>query len=348
MKKPLVTFFTFTALLAVAGHAQTEETPSPNGRARSAPTLTIYLENDFFGGQDRHYTNGAKISWMSRDLESWGQDGWRKKLVEALPFVNRPEGQKNFGLALGQNMYTPQDTDLTVPDPNDRPYAGWSYLEFSFISKTESVMDTIAVQAGMVGRHSYAQDTQRIIHEWINDGRPNGWEYQLKDEVGVNIVYERKWRLYGRALSRLIGVDFVPHAGASLGNVQTYANAGGTARLGFNLPSDFGVNLIGPASASYSPVDDDDPRVSPDRSWSFFIFGGGDGRAVARDIFLDGNTFRDSPSVDKENFVVDGYYGAGVIIGQWQLTYTEAIRTREFKGQKDKNYFGSVTLSRTF
>ena len=78
--------------------------------------VTFYLENDYFGGTDQHYTNGAKISWLSSDLTNWGQEGWRKTFVEALPFVNRTGAQKNFGLALGQNMYTPENDQLHVPD----------------------------------------------------------------------------------------------------------------------------------------------------------------------------------------------------------------------------------------
>ncbi len=320
----------------------------PVERARNAPVFTLYFENDYFGGTDEHYTNGVKLSWISADLTDWGQAGWRKTFVGALPFVNEPDRQKNIGVALGQNMYTPADTNLTVPDPKDRPYAGWTYLEFSFISKTDHVMDTVAIQLGIVGPHSYAEDMQKTVHRWINDDEPQGWDSQLKDEPGINLIYERKWRLYGRTLGDTLGIDFIPHAGASLGNVQTYANVGGVARLGFNLPSDFGVDLIRGGGAVSAPIDDNDPRVSPRKRWSFFLFGGVDGRAVARDIFLDGNTFRDSPSVDKKPFVGDAYYGVGVIFGTWQFTYTQAVRTEEFDGQDGKSYFGSVTLSKTF
>lgn len=335
------------ALVPLAGRA--DDDAIPNGTARDAGTFTFYFENDFFGGTDRHYTNGLKFSWLSSDLENWGQHGWRKAFVEALPFVNRPGAQKNLGFAFGQNIYTPQDQDAVVPNPNDRPYAGWSYLEFTFLSKTGRIADLVAIQAGMVGRHSYAQDAQRVMHEWINDSRPNGWEYQLHDEVGVNLIFERKWRLYGRALSGTLGIDFVPHAGFSLGNVQTHASAGGTLRLGLNLPSDFGVQLIHGAGGVNSPIDDRDPRVAPDRSWSLFVFGGVDGRAVARDIFLDGNTFRDSRRVTRERFVADLSYGVGFIAGRWQLTFTQVVRTREFESQPfDHNDFGSVALSRTF
>lgn len=330
-------------------HAQSERgSEIPVERARNAPVFTLYFENDYFGGKDQHYTNGMKLSWVTGDLTEWGQEGRRRTVVESLPFVNQPERQKNFGIAFGQNIYTPQDTDLAIPDPNDRPYAGWSYLEFSFISKTQRVMDTVSVQLGVVGPSSYAEDVQRAVHKWLNDEVPRGWDSQLKDEPAINVSYERKWRYFARTRGDVFGVDVVPHMGATLGNVQTYANAGGMVRLGFNLPSDFGTDLIRNGGAVSTPVNDRDPRVAPDRRGSFFIFGGVDGRAVARDIFLDGNTFRDSPSVDKKNFVADAYYGIGVILGTWQLTYTEAMRTREFRGQEDKSYFGSVTLSKAF
>lgn len=321
----------------------------PNDTARLAGTVTLYFENDWFGGTDRHYTNGFKFSWLSSDLATWGDQGWRQTFVKMLPYMNRPESQKNLGLGLGQNMYTPRDQDLFVPDPTDRPYAGWSYLEFTFLSKTEAIADTVVIQLGMVGRHSYAQDIQREAHKQTGDSRPNGWEYQLHDEVGLNVILERKWRIYGRTIGETFGVDLVPHAGLSLGNVLTHANVGGTVRFGINLPSDFGVELIRGGGSASSPLDDRDPRVAPDRSWSLFIFGGADGRAVARDIFLDGNTFRDSRSVDKRSFVADLSYGVGIIAGRWQFTFTQVSRTREFETQVQKyNEFGSVTFSRAF
>jgi hypothetical protein len=60
------------------------------------------------------------------------------------------------------------------------------------------------------------------------------------------------------------------------------------------------------------------------RLLSGFIFGAVDGRAVARDIFLDGSTFRDSRSVNKEPFVADISAGVGLIAGRWQANYTGA------------------------
>jgi hypothetical protein len=330
--------------------AQTTETapePVPVERARQTGVFTIYFENDYFGGTDQNYTNGTKLSWQSADLSDWGQTGWRRGFLEALPFVNHPGTQKNLGFSLGQNIYTPTDTAAPVPDPEDRPYAGWSYVELTFISKTDVRADIVSIQAGIVGPSSLAEDTQRIVHEWINDDVPAGWDSQLRDEPGVNLVYERRYRLVARTLFDTLGFDLIPHGGFSLGNVQTHANLGATARLGLNLPSDFGVALARGGSIGAAPADDLDPRVNG--RLGLFLFAGVDGRAVARDIFLDGNTWKDSASVDKNPLVADLKAGFGLIAGRWQLTGALVHRTKEFDTQPDPwSRFGSVTLSVAF
>ncbi len=323
--------------------------PPAMTRAREAMIFTAYFENDTLGNTDRHYTAGTKLSWLSSDYSDWKQrEGLSSRFGPRLPLVNAPDTQKNFGIALGQNIYTPQRKDLAVPDPADRPYAGWSYLEFSFLSKSEARLDTLSFQLGIIGPHSYAKQVQREVHRLTDADPLFGWDHQLRDEFGLNVVFERKWRVYARSVAGL-GVDLVPHLGVSLGNVQTYANTGATARFGFNLPSDFGVQLIRPGGGGSSPIDDLDPRVSLRKNFSVFLFGAVDGRAVARDIFLDGNTFRASRSVDKETLVADLCYGVGAIAGRWQATFTQVRRTREFRAQTASyNDFGSVTVSAAF
>lgn len=344
--RPLSVFPLLASLLLPTSFLRGADGTVPTAEARRAGTFTFYFENDWFGGTDRHYTNGTQFAWLSADLDEWSYTGWRRAFVRALPFVHRPGGLRNAGVAFGQNIYTPQDQEAYEPDPRDRPYAGWSYLEFSFLSRTEHLADVVAVQIGFVGRHSYAQDLQEVIHEWLNDSQANGWSHQLSDEFGLNLAYERKWRLFARAHDRLLGVDLVPHAGVTVGNVQTFANVGATLRLGFNLPSDFAVPVIRPGGGGTAPLDDHDPRVAG--RWSFFVFGAGDGRAVARDLFLDGNTFASGPRVDRRRFVADLSYGAGVVAGKWQLTYTHVSRTREFETQRfPRNHFGSLAISRT-
>lgn len=78
------------------------------------------------------------------------------------------------------------------------------------------------------------------------------------------------------------------------------------------------------------------------------MFAGLGGRLVLRDIFLDGNTFADSHSVDKELLVGDVVLGATVLAGPTKLSYIQNFRSREFEAQPDSHNFGSISLSWTF
>ncbi|RPJ22911.1 MAG: DUF2219 family protein, partial [Desulfobacteraceae bacterium] len=65
-------------------------------------------------------------------------------------------------------------------------------------------------------------------------------------------------------------------------------------------------------------------------------------------VFLDGNTFTDSHSVDKKPFVGDLQTGLVVQYDRFRITYTQIFRTKEFDGQEDGDIFGSVSLSYQF
>jgi hypothetical protein len=46
--------------------------------------------------------------------------------------------------------------------------------------------------------------------------------------------------------------------------------------------------------------------------------------------------------------VGDSYWGAGIVLAEWQFTYTYVVRSKEFEGQREVNQFGSLTISRAF
>src|SRR3546814_13227351 len=87
---------------------------------------------------------------------------------------------------------------------------------------------------------------------------------------------------------------------------MTFANAGATVRLGQDLSVDYGPPLIRPSLSGLAAIDG-----GSDLAW--YLFAGVEGRATARNIFLDGNTFSDSHHVDKKNFVADPQFGVADI-----------------------------------
>lgn len=330
-------------------------TPAPTAPApRSAwdrGSLTLYSENDtYFAGTDRAYTNGFKLSYLSPDLSTLrGPDVTPpvRYFADALGrFV--PDGHTyKFGFSLGQNIYTPEDTETTVLQPDDRPYAAWLYAGVALhvlypeASPGRSArLDIFELNFGLVGPSALGEDVQNGFHDFINVDRANGWDNQLRDEPGINLIYERRHRFSSDHARDDWGADFIPHAGFSLGNVFTYANLGAEVRLGYKLPADFGSNLIRPSGDSAPD------KIRP--GYGVFLFGAFDARAVARDITLDGNTFKDGPSVDKKPLVADFYGGIGVSSPWIQLRYAQVVRTKEFHGQRDSQVFGSLSATILF
>jgi hypothetical protein len=312
----------------------------------SRGTIAFVFENDLFSGEDKYYTNGWQLSWRS---PSYDPPSWLRWLGDHSRFLLPRGGAMRWGAGLGQNIYTPSDTQLRVPDPSDRPYAGWLYAALGFAAYADrgprlTEFGAVELQLGVVGPSALGEQVQNNVHDFINVDRALGWDYQLKDEPGVNLILTRQYRLthpFNAADPRGYAIGFVPGYSVSLGNVQTYASAGLTMRIGRNLLSDFGPPRIRPAPAGSG-------FFQPDGRWGWYVLAGFEGRAVAQDIFLDGNTWRDGPSVTKRNFVGDGNFGFAIILPWTRLSYVHTFRSREFDEQKTPAEFGSLSASFRF
>ncbi len=342
-------------LLAVACVPARAEKPRENSW-----TFAFQFENDLFAGTDRYYTNGIKLTWISPQLQWFQNLPWLKRhssmghlvdrVVSLLPFASDPQRQRNISFSIGQKMYTPSDISQRALIPNDRPYAGWLYGSAAFHSETYRRLDTFEIEAGLTGPWSLAQQAQDLVHDVRGLPEAQGWNNQINTEPGIDLIYEWKYRLLPRTdFHGRWGVDSVVNAGAAVGNIFTHVDAGVEFRFGWNLPTDFGTALIRPASETEAPSDTRDPRYDPSgNSFGFHVFAAAEARLVARDIFLDGNTFSHSHSVRKEPLVGDFMVGASVTYRRFKLSYAQVLRTKEFRGQQGDQKFGSVTISYTY
>lgn len=304
---------------------------------RESGTLSLVFENDLFYDTDRHYTSGVRASWLSAagDTPEWVSGPAR--MFPLFP----DEGTLRVSYALGQNMYTPSDIKLENPPPDDHPYAGWLYGSIGLIAETGMRLDQLSLTLGIVGPASLAEPTQKFIHRQVSSPEPRGWDTQLHNEPGIVLTYQRSLRSF--VAEPIAGFDFdvTPHAGGALGNVFTYANAGATLRFGQELSLDYGPPSIQPSLPGSG-------FFTPSEGLGWYLFAGIEGRAVARNIFLDGNTFRDSRSVDKRPLIGDLQFGAAVTWGTTRLSYVHLIRTQEFVGQGQRSEFGGLSLSQSF
>ncbi len=306
--------------------------------------VTLSYENDLIGGgSDQYYTNGVRLTWYGTKTSV--PIGLRQ-LGEEFPGLGINETTATY-FTLGQNMYTPADIEVAGKQPNDRPWAGWLYGSVGLTTLNGNHMDDFEVTLGVVGPDSMAEQTQKFVHTHITDSpTPKGWSNQLDTEPGVILSWQRRW-------PSMWALDFdysdlrlaaTPNINASVGNVYTYGGTGMTFTFG---PYQKSLQDIPPrvrpamAGTGYFDV--------PDQNWGWYLFAGVDGRAVAHNIFLDGNSFDDDgPSVDKKILVGDAFAGVAVSIYDYRLAYTYNYRGKEFDGQDEASTFGSLSLTARF
>jgi hypothetical protein len=319
--------------------------PGPSCADDPGYVISIQFENDFFGGgTDRHFSHGTRIECLTGPVQ------WITDAADKLPWFssekarNGPKDQlkARASFSLGQNMYTPEDTAATQLITDDRPYAGWLYMGFGLVANQGTRRyDKLELELGVVGPYSYAEDVQTFWHSMLGLQVPQGWDNQLKNEPGAVLYYEQTRRFDKHNIGWGLDLDLLPHFGGALGNVFTYGALGTTFRLGSELEDDFGPPRIRPSLPGSA-------YFKTGRGLSWYLFAGLEGRAVLYNIFLDGNTFTDSHSVDKKPFVGDLQAGLVVQVDRFRVTYTQIFRTKEFDGQDDGDIFGSVSLSYHF
>ncbi len=291
--------------------------------------LSLGWENDATVGSDRHYTQGARISYLSRDN---ALPHWLERFSSRVPTLGLQVEAQKFGLALGQEIYTPEDLRNPKLIVNDRPYAGWLFGTAALqrrgkVSSAWSAMETLSLDLGIIGREALAAETQK---EW-HGVSPKGWKNQLRSEPGLVLRYDRRYLVSTKSESCHWSVDLIPSFGASAGNVATFFAAGSLTRFGYNIPNEF------------------EPRRENNvLKYGAYLFGGVEARAVLRNIFLDGNSFRVSHHVKKEPFVADFKAGLTVVLKAVELTAAHTLRTHEFQGQNHDDSFSSATLTIKF
>ena len=338
----------FAAILALAPAARAEE-DAPRWPDSPGGSLSLITENDkwAFHGDDKHYTNGLRLGWISDPVD---RAGLVRRFADSLPIFD-PQGEIRLGFAVGQSIFTPTDLETTRPIPTDRPYAGWLYLSAALVGErfggaagAPDRLDTLELSLGVMGPAAGGERMQNRWHSLFGVGEAEGWNNQIPDQPGVVLFYERKWRADAGSIAAFdprLSIDILPELSASLGNVLTYAGAGATLRLGRNLDVDWGPERIRPGLSGTGYV-----RRGDGMGW--YLFAGFEGRVVAYDAFLDGPWFRSSPDVEKKPLVADFQAGAALTWHGFRVAYTYVVRTREFDGQDGADRFGAFTFTAAF
>jgi len=296
----------------------------------------FFFENDLFSTTDSQYSSGEKLSLLYHVTNETNP-------LYKLLFLDYGNYDAYVSLSLINQIYTPADLSDPSLIVDDRPYAGWTYFEYAIHKSSRENLRSLYLQVGMVGPASKSEQIQKGIHEVTGSKPPAGWDNQLDNELGVNLTYIQKWRFVPEPLGSF-ETSFIPFVQANLGNVSTEVTGGISARFGWNIPRDFGVSTID-AGGDIGILVLDECENMRNSNWSFSFNLTGYGSGVAHDIFLDGNTFTDSHSVDKEYFV--GYLGFG-FTARYKSLVVDFIQTKstpKFKEEDNIHTVGTAVVS---
>jgi hypothetical protein len=311
-------------------------------RPFSGGIWNVRVENDKFTtlplGSDKYYTSGLEASWVS-------DPGQVPGMLDGLAAALWGDGARRWGLGISQQIYTPTDTGTAIPNPNDRPLAG--YLAATLLLSQESGAaesghkDMLALSVGVIGPSALGRQVQNGWHSFIHVAPNRGWDRQMPDEPQIELRAGRTWKVPIAPIGGL-QTDALPSVLVGVGTLRDYLQSGLVLRLGQGLGADYGPTRI------QSGLGGGD-GFTPPANLAWYVFLGADGQFVARDALLDGELFRTSPAVSRKQAVAELIAGVAVLWRGVRVSYTQTWRTEEFNGQKAGLFnFGSLSASVKF
>jgi lipid A 3-O-deacylase len=291
--------------------------------------IGIQSDNDSYLGQgsDRYYTDGIYIYFRHALKVDAGTDLQNKILgFEA--------GQKIFNPQTGSISYNGVDNTGYI----DRPFAAYLYVgtTLNLLYKNESNLK-LGAQIGIVGPGALGRQVQTFVHDNFGFYHPSGWEYQVDNNVELNLSAE-----YNRLLARGSWIDVSLASYANLGNGFSGAGIGPLFRLG-NFNQLF--NSVSTQSAAIQPG-----SVAPLHSHELFFYYKPQFNLVAYDATVQGSLFGSrSPTsmeitLDPERFVFSNQFGIGYSGKRFVIDAAAIFHTKDVKQMVQSHQWGSVTL----
>ena len=139
-----------------------------------------------------------------------------------------------------------------------------------------------------------------------------------KDEPVLNLNYEYVRRLAWTKRGARLGADVSSRVAGALGNLFTQVDIGLEARWGWYLPRGF-THL--PDSTGRSVFMEPSPD-GPSENWSVFFSVAPRATWLVHTATLDGNSFRGSHRVDRDNYVYQLISGLHIAKGDFGMRYS--------------------------
>lgn len=143
--------------------------------------LELRHDNDFFLLTDRYYSSGLYLTY---------------RVVPKKLFLKNGDEQLNF--RIGQEVYTPSQTQSVESSLFDRPYAGFTGLLSNWTVTDNNSLINVGFLIGLAGNNSGAGGFQRWYHRAIAISDSPLWVDELNNTLHLNLYagYTKEWVFY--------------------------------------------------------------------------------------------------------------------------------------------------------
>lgn len=292
--------------------------------------LRLDIENDMLIARqktDRYFTSGLKLDYFF--LKNPNEKLWFSKIFPRL------KGSNNFyGLTVASNMYTPANMSETMLE-GDRPYAGWAYIGLTNVSNDIATGTRFSTEYsfGAIGPIVQQEAIQVKWHEIISRPTPKGWKNQIANDIAITLSFTGEKRIFKPAEY----VDIIGVMEANVGTVSNYMGFGGMIRVGWF--DDYFHDIMQVKGKT--------------NKWQAYVYMRPLVRIVADNALLQGGmlTFYKSPYTiprdDINRYYMNSEFGYSLTFRNFNFTYSQNIRTPEFKGAKNM-FWGGMSFAMGF
>lgn len=272
--------------------------------------------------KDRYYTNGNFLHYRHAIKQAKTSLKFAKKILE---------------FELGQKIFTPYSAQAPNPALHDRPFTAYLYAGTTLIwfLKNESLFK-LSAQIGTIGPNALGQEVQTSYHKLLGIYKIMGWEYQLKNEAGLNLSGDYNRLLYRTKNQK---ADITAASSAMLGNTFSGANLGTMLRFG----------KINPLyqSISYNSLISNNPTLKEKPHKEFFLFTKPQLNFVAYDATIEGGLFskdRGPITFGIKHLVYSQQVGLSFSADRWSASYIATFKGKEVESSADPYRYASLIL----
>jgi lipid A 3-O-deacylase len=280
-------------------------------------------ENDSYlaQGSDRYYTNGLFINFRRALDQTKLKDGLEKKIYE---------------VSVGQRMYNPISGYAPNPLTQDRPFAGYLYAggALSWFKSNESVLKASA-EIGIVGPSSLAEDGQKLLHKTVGFYELAGWEYQIKDEVAINLSVQYT-KLIHRLVDNAADISFEGYVNA--GTTFSGAGAGILLRAG-SINQLFNTSYLNSSIGNNAKTKSLVPR-------EIFFYVKPQLNFVAYDATVQGSMFKNNSPItfDVKPIVFAQQLGFNFSSQRFTVDFGVIFKTKEIESSARAHQWGAISM----